>query len=103
MSARPGPACSLPEPERLARRRWLRRSLAGRVRVARGAPGRAELRFAAGAETRRLLEEMIGFERGCCAELRFALEEADGELCLRVNGPGAEVFAEAARAGVLPG
>lgn len=45
------------------------------------------LRFRAGAETRRRLEELVAAEAECCSFLVLSLEERDGELLLSIGAP----------------
>jgi hypothetical protein len=46
------------------------------------------LAFSAGLDTEHRLEQLVGFERECCAFARWTVTHEDSEIVLRVDGQG---------------
>lgn len=69
------------------------------------AAGRHLLRFRAGTQTRRRLEEIVAAESECCSFLDLSLIEEDGELVLSIAAPdgGQETAEGLAEAFGVPG
>ena len=91
-------ACTLPEPERRARRHELRRGFARRITGARELEDGVAFRFALDAETEAQVRAFAEFESGCCAFAEFDTrrDEANGVLWLDVRGPeGTKEFVSA--------
>jgi hypothetical protein len=80
-------ACSL-APDDLQRRLAAIAAIGASKLIAREAEGdRHLLRFRAGTETRRQLEEIVAAEAKCCSFLDLALEDRGGELVLTIAAP----------------
>lgn len=64
-------------------RRIAASALIDRTRTATG----ARFRFNASDEVEAAVREFVAWENRCCSFLRFALEQAGGEIRLEVDGP----------------
>jgi hypothetical protein len=80
-------ACSLDAGE-LEQRLAAIRNIGAESLISREADGgRQLLRFRAGADTRRQLEEIAAAEAECCAFFDLTLSEKDGDLILSIAAP----------------
>ncbi len=89
--------CALPEEQLAERSREVRAELGPLLRSHQTSPGRVIWRFDDSETMRAKLEELVEFERQCCAGLDFKVDvdPGSGALTLTVSGEGAEIFSPA--------
>jgi len=98
-------ACSLTEPELVARRAGVLSDVRRSQREVRWLSDGVALRFDAGPDSLPMLATFIDLERQCCAFLRFRLtvEAGGGPVWLTLTGPpGTRAFLETELAGEGP-
>lgn len=90
-----GEVCSLPPQDQQERVAMFRREILPRARAAERLPDGRAWRFPDDPALKARLEALVAFERGCCGGLDWNLDEAGGELRLRIEGidPDADFFA----------
>ena len=83
------PRCSLPAEQRQRRAEDLRRELLPRLLAWRPLPAGFAVRLPDDAESRRLAEDFVAFERGCCGFAEYAIRsDADRDaIWLEVRDP----------------